>query len=216
MIRAPNRDTPEKRPDIVRARRDAILAVMHDHDWINDAQFAAAKTPRRRVHRRHDSAGAVSVLPARASRRHRERDRRRAPSSKAASRSSARWIRDAQRNAERVAARAPAQLEATHSWLRAQARSEPLQVALLSVDPRNGGIRALVGGSDYNVSPFDRTSAMHRQPGSAFKTFAYLAAIASKKATTGVAAARRAGQRSPSAATKRGSRTTTTSATADA
>ena len=57
-------------------------------------------------------------------------------------------------------------------------------MALLSVDPRNGGIRALVGGSDYNVSPFDRTSAMHRQPGSAFKTFAYLAAIASKKATT--------------------------------
>ena len=91
---------------------------------------------------------------------------------------------DAQRNAERVAARAPAQLEATHAWIRAQARSEPLQVALLSVDPRNGGIRALVGGSDYNVSPFDRTSAMHRQPGSAFKTFAYLAAIASKKATT--------------------------------
>jgi len=91
---------------------------------------------------------------------------------------------DAQRNAERVAARAPAQLEATHSWLRAQARSEPLQIALLSVDPRSGGIRALVGGSDYYVSPFDRTSAMHRQPGSAFKTFAYLAAIASKKATT--------------------------------
>src|SRR4029077_10883734 len=47
-----------------------------------------------------------------------------------------------------------------------------------------GGVRALVGGSDYRVSPYDRTSAMRRQPGSAFKTFAYLAAIASKKATT--------------------------------
>ena len=44
-------------------------------------------------------------------------------------------------------------------------------------------MRALVGGSDYRFSPFDRTSAMRRQPGSAFKTFAYLAAIASKKAT---------------------------------
>jgi membrane carboxypeptidase/penicillin-binding protein len=91
---------------------------------------------------------------------------------------------DAQRNAERVASHAPAQLEASHSWIRAEARNEPLQVAMLSVDPRSGGIRALVGGSDYNVSPFDRTSAMHRQPGSAFKTFAYLAAIASKKVTT--------------------------------
>src|SRR5258708_39060685 len=43
MIRAPNRDTPEKRPDVVRARRDAILGVMRDHDWINDAQFEDAK-----------------------------------------------------------------------------------------------------------------------------------------------------------------------------
>src|SRR5258708_3224084 len=43
MIRAPNRDTPEKRPDVVRARRGAILGVMRDHDWINDAQFSEAK-----------------------------------------------------------------------------------------------------------------------------------------------------------------------------
>src|SRR5256885_257005 len=32
MIRAPNRDTPEKRPDIARARRDAILAVMRSEE----------------------------------------------------------------------------------------------------------------------------------------------------------------------------------------
>src|SRR4029077_8603064 len=64
------------------------------------------------------------------------------------------------------------------------AQKEPLQVAIFSVDPRSGGVRALVGGTDYHVSPFDRTSNMHRQPGSAFKTFAYLAAIASKRATT--------------------------------
>jgi membrane carboxypeptidase/penicillin-binding protein len=57
-------------------------------------------------------------------------------------------------------------------------------VAILSVDPRSGGIRALVGGTSFRRSPFDRTSAMRRQPGSAFKTFAYLAAITSKKATT--------------------------------
>jgi len=44
-------------------------------------------------------------------------------------------------------------------------------------------VRELVGGSGYRVSPFDRTSAMRRQPCSAFKTFAYLAAIASRKAT---------------------------------
>jgi len=38
IIRAPNRDNPQKRPDIVRARRDAILRVMREHNWIDDAQ----------------------------------------------------------------------------------------------------------------------------------------------------------------------------------
>src|SRR4029079_11952709 len=39
MIRAPNRDTPDKRPDVVRARRNAILAVMRDRRWIDDRQY---------------------------------------------------------------------------------------------------------------------------------------------------------------------------------
>src|SRR5437763_16471107 len=45
MIRAPNRDTPDKRPDIVRARRNAILAVMHDRHWTDDAPYNDATTP---------------------------------------------------------------------------------------------------------------------------------------------------------------------------
>ncbi|HEV7573059.1 MAG TPA: PBP1A family penicillin-binding protein [Thermoanaerobaculia bacterium] len=183
MIRAPNRDTPEKRPDIARARRDAILGVMHDHDWITDAEFAAAKN--RDV---EFTGGTIPQAPypfyLRALRAEIVKEIGVRPVIEGGLTIVCEMDPDAQRNAERVAARAPAQLEATHAWLRAQARSEPLEVALLSVDPRSGGIRALVGGSDYNVSPFDRTSAMRRQPGSAFKTFAYLAAIASKKATT--------------------------------
>src|SRR5712692_75302 len=42
IVRAPNRDTPTKRPDIVRGRRDAILAIMRDHRWITDDQYRAA------------------------------------------------------------------------------------------------------------------------------------------------------------------------------
>src|SRR6202011_1013991 len=89
----------------------------------------------------------------------------------------------AQRAAERAASRAPAQLQSRYSWIAEQARTDPLQVAILSVDPRSGGIRALVGGSNYEQSAFDRTSSMKRQPGSAFKTFAYLPPIQSKRAT---------------------------------
>jgi membrane peptidoglycan carboxypeptidase len=39
MIRAPNRDTPEKRPDIALARRNAILNVMKERKWIDERQY---------------------------------------------------------------------------------------------------------------------------------------------------------------------------------
>ena len=41
---------------------------------------------------------------------------------------------------------------------------------------RDGAIRAMVGGTDYKVSQFNRTIA-HRQPGSAFKPIVYLVAL---------------------------------------
>ena len=51
------------------------------------------------------------------------------------------------------------------------------QSALLSIDPRNGFIRAMVGGSDFIKSQFNRAVQMKRQPGSSFKPFVYAAAI---------------------------------------
>src|SRR5205823_14904074 len=39
IVRAPNRDNPSKRPDLVRARRDAILQIMQKHEWISEPQY---------------------------------------------------------------------------------------------------------------------------------------------------------------------------------
>jgi penicillin-binding protein 1A len=50
------------------------------------------------------------------------------------------------------------------------------QGALVSLAP-DGAIRALIGGRDYTKSQFNRATAAHRQPGSAFKPFVYLTAI---------------------------------------
>jgi len=50
------------------------------------------------------------------------------------------------------------------------------QAALLSVDDA-GGVRAMVGGRDYDTSQFNRTVQARRQPGSSFKYFIYLAAM---------------------------------------
>jgi penicillin-binding protein 1A len=52
-----------------------------------------------------------------------------------------------------------------------------LQGAAVVMDARNGEIRALVGGRDYEDSKFDRVFQARRQPGSAFKPFVYLAAL---------------------------------------
>lgn len=53
------------------------------------------------------------------------------------------------------------------------------QAALVAVDPRNGEIKAMVGGTDFNSdNQFNRVTQAQRQPGSTFKTFVYAAAIA--------------------------------------
>jgi penicillin-binding protein 1A len=54
----------------------------------------------------------------------------------------------------------------------------PLQAAYIALD-RDGGVRALVGGTDYNTSKFNRVTQARRQPGSTFKTFVYTAALES-------------------------------------
>jgi 1A family penicillin-binding protein len=52
-----------------------------------------------------------------------------------------------------------------------------LQAALVAMDPANGNLLAIVGGSDYAVTPFNRAVRSRRQPGSAFKPFVYAAAL---------------------------------------
>lgn len=41
----------------------------------------------------------------------------------------------------------------------------------------DGPVLAMIGGRDYLKSPFNRVTQAHRQPGSAFKSFVYLAAL---------------------------------------
>ncbi|HEU4641684.1 MAG TPA: PBP1A family penicillin-binding protein [Gemmatimonadaceae bacterium] len=52
-----------------------------------------------------------------------------------------------------------------------------LQGAFVAMDPRNGAVRALIGGRDFDDSKFDRATQALRQPGSTFKPFVYSTAI---------------------------------------
>ena len=49
--------------------------------------------------------------------------------------------------------------------------------ALISLNPRNGSVLALVGGFDFYRSKFNRVTQAQRQPGSSFKPFIYSAAL---------------------------------------
>src|SRR5439155_7311025 len=51
------------------------------------------------------------------------------------------------------------------------------QGALLAIDNATGGIKAMVGGRDFNTSKFDRATQALRQVGSSFKPYVYTTVI---------------------------------------
>jgi penicillin-binding protein 1A len=51
------------------------------------------------------------------------------------------------------------------------------QAALVSLDPTDGGVAALVGGFDYFTNKYNRAVQAKRQPGSSFKPFLYSSAL---------------------------------------
>jgi penicillin-binding protein 1A len=61
------------------------------------------------------------------------------------------------------------------AWLLTQLPE--VEGALVAVDPRDGAVRALVGGFDYGKSKFNHVTQAWRQPGSSFKPFIYSAAL---------------------------------------
>jgi len=79
-----------------------------------------------------------------------------------------------QKAAEAEVARAIADIEKRSAR---RAEGEPLQAALVSLDPRTGEVRAMVGGRTFTESRFNRVTQAKRQPGSTFKPFVYAAAI---------------------------------------
>ncbi len=52
-----------------------------------------------------------------------------------------------------------------------------VQAAFVALTPKNGAIRALVGGFNFSLSKFNRVTQGTRQPGSNFKPFVYTAAL---------------------------------------
>ncbi|MEK4285692.1 transglycosylase domain-containing protein [Paenibacillus sp. FSL P4-0502] len=62
-------------------------------------------------------------------------------------------------------------------------QTSDLETALVSIDPRTGYIKAMVGGKNYRTNQYNHALATTRQPGSSFKPIMYLAALSSKEMT---------------------------------
>jgi penicillin-binding protein 1B len=68
-------------------------------------------------------------------------------------------------------------LERVDKMIRRRQSKEPVQGALIAIEPRTGAVLALVGGRSYAESQYNRAVTARRQPGSTFKPFVYLAAF---------------------------------------
>ncbi|HSR15975.1 MAG TPA: PBP1A family penicillin-binding protein, partial [Gemmatimonadales bacterium] len=163
MIRAPNRYRPDRHPADARARRDLVLRLMAEQARVPEA--AARRSARERV-RSRPHPQTLAEAP---------------------------WFRDfVRQRLDREIASLPARGASVFTTLDARLqrsanravaeglRRSPAgaQAALVALDPRTGDILAMVGGRDYKSSQFNRAADAPRQPGSAFKPVAALAALA--------------------------------------
>jgi penicillin-binding protein 1A len=69
-----------------------------------------------------------------------------------------------------------ARLAASRTIAKSGKKTRTSEAAVVVMKP-DGAVSALIGGVDYRDSVFNRATQAHRQPGSAFKPFVYLAAL---------------------------------------
>ncbi|WP_026695956.1 transglycosylase domain-containing protein [Peribacillus kribbensis] len=70
-----------------------------------------------------------------------------------------------------------AQNKAQRAFDRIISKESDIQGSLVSMDPKTGEVKAMIGGRDYSKSPFNRAVQALRQPGSTMKPILYYAAL---------------------------------------
>jgi penicillin-binding protein 1A len=78
--------------------------------------------------------------------------------------------------------------DAIRAWL---PNPEGPRASLVAIDNHNGEVRAMVGGDDYNATPFNLATQGQRQPGSAFKPFVLAEALKRGISTTSLWSSRK-------------------------
>ena len=175
MIKAPNIYSPTKNPVRAKQRRDLVLRLMKEEGKIDEAARALAAeqpvVPEARAAPRTDAPHFLDFVKAELFRRY--GDKLKTDGLQIYTTLDV----DLQQAGQNAVTEGLARLEKQYRRLAAAAKEAPLQGALIFIEPRTGSVKAFVGGRDYRLSQFNRVTQAHRQPGSLFKPFVFLAAF---------------------------------------
>ena len=177
-IKAPNTYSPLRSPAKTTQRRDLVLRLMREEKKISDAELKQALAePLRTASRTTSRTKAphfVDFVKAELEERYGEKLKTEGLQIYTT------LDVDLQQAGQRAVTEGLASLEKKYRRLAQAAREAPLQGALIMLEPQTGSVRVLVGGRDYRRSQFNRVTQAHRQPGSLFKPFVYLAAFSQR------------------------------------
>lgn len=160
LVQAPSRLAPTRNPDLAAKRMRLVVQAMVDTGHLTKAEARAIRAPRIDVRNRNTlptgTYFADWALPA------------------------ARQLSDVGYSRQTLRTTLDARLQKIARRVTARAGLGGAQVAMVAMRP-NGEVVAMIGGRDYSASPFNRATQARRQPGSTFKLFVYLAALADGK-----------------------------------
>jgi penicillin-binding protein 1A len=168
VVSSPSGYDPVAHPDAALARRNLVLKRLLEQGYITRAQY---------------DAGIAEALPA--------KGEIQPPQEKAVTSGSTyftSWIR--QQVVDHVGERAAfsgglkvytsldlALQRAAETAVQSRLGATMLDSALVAIDNRTGEVRAMIGGRNYNKTPFNLATQGQRQPGSAFKPFVLATAL---------------------------------------
>jgi penicillin-binding protein 1B len=184
LIQHPSYINPFRWPDRARARRNVVLKLMRENDYISDEEYEhAIATPVALVKGNAESAEAPFFVDL-------VNDTliEKFPDYNFQS-NTYRVYTTLDPNLQQDAAEAVRiGMEEADKRIKGRKKRDPNypdpQCALIALDPQTGEVRALIGGRNYGMSQLNRILAK-RQPGSSFKPFVYAAALNSGLSNSG-------------------------------
>ncbi|MBM3763659.1 MAG: PBP1A family penicillin-binding protein, partial [Acidobacteria bacterium] len=178
LIQRPSATNPFTYPDRAKNRRNIVLRLMRDNNYINDSQLASARAAEVKTVRGNgdsaDSSFYVDLVN--------DTLQQKFPSldfQDGGYRIFTSIDMDLQKDAAeamRVGLKEVDEAIARRHKKDKDGKVPEVQAAIVAMDPRNGEIKALVGGRNYGLSQLNRAVAK-RQPGSIFKPIVYAAAL---------------------------------------